>query len=94
MLEIVPHKSRVTATPVVLGQIFTLFKPPSQEAAPQRAVGDEADIQFLAGIQDSYFRIAAPERIFRLQGQNRMNGTGTAYGFRGRFGQSQVADFP
>ena len=64
-------------TGIEAGRIFDL---PGQEAAPQRAVGHEGNVQFPAGIQDFALGVAAPQRIFRLQRCNRMNGSGTTNG--------------
>ena len=45
-----------------------------QEAAPQGAVGDEADAEFAAGRQNLVFGVAAPQRIFGLQGGDGVDG--------------------
>ena len=61
-----------------------------QEAAPERAVGDERDPELADRGEQLGFRIAAPQRVLSLQRRNRMHGVSAANGLRRRFGQAEI----
>src|SRR5262249_51342199 len=64
----------------------------AEEAAAERAVGDEADAELAAGGEDAVFRIAAPQRVLALQRRDRMDLAGAAHGLDARFGEAEIAD--
>jgi hypothetical protein len=63
-----------------------------QEAAAERAVGDQADPELPQDREDRPLRVAGPERILHLHGAERVHGMGAADGLRTRLAQAQVAD--
>src|SRR4029453_8859028 len=65
--EVLLAEARELPAPVVLGQVFRLLEVARQEAAPERAVGDEADAQLPARGQNLRLHVARPERVFALQ---------------------------
>ena len=82
----------MVAAEVVLGQILGLLETPGQEAPSERAVGDEAHLEFAAGGQYPAFRVAAPQRVLGLKSGDGMHGARPSKGRRRCLGQSQVAD--
>ncbi len=67
---------------------------PRQEAAAERAVGDEADAQFLRGGEHPGLHVAGPEGVFALQGGDRVDCVGPSQ-FAGRgFGNPDGSDLP
>jgi len=44
-----------------------------EESAAERTIGDETDPQLAHGRQDLVLDVAAPQRVFRLEGGNRVN---------------------
>src|SRR5205823_11512212 len=74
------------------GQILKTLKLAGQETASQRAVGDEADSQFTAGVEDLVFWIASPQRIFCLQCCDGMNFRGTSQRLRTGLRQTDVTN--
>src|SRR5881398_2239538 len=66
-LEVLALEARREAAVVVGREVLEALDLPGQEAAPERAVGDEADPQLAARREDPVLRVAAPERVFGLQ---------------------------
>src|SRR6266545_2844691 len=60
--------------------------PPREEAASERAIGDEADSELTHSGEDLVLGIAAPKRVLGLERSDRVNGVGPANRLRGRFG--------
>ena len=65
-----------------------------EESLAERAVGDEADAEFLAGVEDGFFGPAPPERVLALDRGDGLHGVGAADGGGRRFGHAVVADLP
>src|SRR5205085_5976695 len=51
-------------------KVFRPLEAAREEAAPERAVGDEADALFAARGEYLRFNVARPERVFTLQGRD------------------------
>jgi len=62
----------------------------SEEPLAERAERHEPDAEFLERGQDFRFRFPPPQRVFALQGSDRLDGVRTADGLDARFGQSEV----
>ena len=62
-----------------------------QESAAERAVGDEPDAELAHGRQDLVLRVAAPERVFRLERGDRVHGRRPADRRRRRLRKPEVA---
>jgi hypothetical protein len=77
---------------VVGRQMLGLAELAGEKTAAQRAVGDEADAKLANGRQQLIFRVAGPQRIFALQGRNRMNGGRPAYRVWRRLRQAEIAN--
>src|SRR5581483_5697910 len=71
-LKIFSLKARVGAAPVVRRQVLLASDGAGEKTAAERAVGDKADAERAHGGQDIFFRLAAPERILRLERRDRM----------------------
>ncbi len=82
LLEILAHETRIGAPEIALGQIVDRFDLARQKAPAQRAVGHEADAQFVTGGEQFVLGLAAPERILGLQGGDRVFGMAPAQGRR------------
>jgi hypothetical protein len=77
--------------PEVAGvEILGLLERAGKKAAAERAVGDDADAEFLAGRQDGGLQVARPQRVLALQRGDRMHLCGAPNGVRRGFGQSEV----
>ena len=62
-----------------------------EEAAAERAVGDEADAELAHGRQHAVLRVARPQRVLGLQRRDRVDGVRAADRLRRRLGQAEVA---
>jgi len=79
---------------VIVGcKILEAFDLAGKKTAAKRTVGYESDSHFARSSEDFVFRIAAPQRILRLQCCDRMHFVSAADGVRGRFGQSEIVNF-
>src|SRR5271166_2855625 len=63
-----------------------------EEALPERAPRNETDSEAFASRQHLCFRIAHPQRIFALEGCNRLNIMRPPHGLRAGFGQPEIFD--
>ena len=70
----------------------SVLKLAGEEAAAERAVGDEADAEFAAGGEDFVFRIARPERVFGLQRGDGMNFARRGGAFAGAASESRDSE--
>src|SRR6266550_3032836 len=73
-LKIFALKSRCRAPVIVLWQILWLLNLSSEKPAAERTVRHEADAKLAADAKNFGFGVARPERVFRLQRSDRMNG--------------------
>src|ERR1700719_219778 len=90
LLEVLPLETRRAAAVVVGWKVFETPELAGEEAAAKRTVSDEADAEFAASREDPVFGIARPQRIFRLEGGNRMNFHGAAKSLRACFRQCDM----
>ena len=60
LVEILALETRRLPPVVVLRQVAGRLEAPGQEAAPERAIGDEADAELAAGGEDLLLGLAAP----------------------------------
>src|SRR4029078_6762742 len=91
LLEVLSLEARIVAPPVVGREIVDRSEAAGEEAAAERAVGDEADAQGAAGVEDALLRIARPQRVFRLQCGNRVHRAGAADRVGARLGAGEGA---
>ena len=68
--------------------------PAREEAAAERAVGDEADPELSDRRQDLVLDVAGPERVLALQGGDRVDGVRAADRLGGRLREAEVANLP
>src|SRR5271168_2240102 len=74
LLEIFALETWREPPEIIRGKIIRSLDLPSKEAASKRAISREGDVQFARGRQNVIlFRIAGPQRIFRLQRRDGMN---------------------
>ena len=62
-----------------------------EKAARDRAEGDEGDAQLPAGVEHGDLGVARPERIFGLEGGDRMDRVGLAQRGGGDFGDADAS---
>jgi hypothetical protein len=62
------------------------------EALAERAEGDEADAELLERRQDLLLGLSPPQRIFALEGSDRLNGMGAPDRLHACFGKAEVLD--
>jgi hypothetical protein len=79
-------KAGLVAAKIVGIEIVHRADPPREEAAAERAIGDEADSELTHSGEDLVLGIAAPKRVLGLERSDRVNGVGAADRLRGRFG--------
>ena len=65
-LKILTLKSRRVSPHILRRKIFITLNVAGEKTASQRAIGNEADAQFAANIQDAVFGIAGPKGVFVL----------------------------
>ena len=70
------------AAPVFGDQGIHTLDHGGQETAAQRRIRHETDAQFAAGRQDAGFDIAAPQRVFGFNGDDRVHRMRAAQGGR------------
>src|ERR1039458_9726892 len=92
-LEVFALEPGMVTPPVVLRNGILRLEPSSEETASHWAVGDKADAQLPARLQDIAFGIPGPERILSLQGGDRMNFAGAANSRGSGFRQPQESYF-
>ena len=63
-----------------------------EEALAQRAVRDEADAEFLQGRDDLRLGLPPPQRVFALEGRDRLDGVGATNRLHARLGEAEVLD--
>ena len=90
--QVVPLEPGLVAAEVALVQVVERAHGAGEEAAPERAVGDEADAELAQRGQDLLLRVARPDRVLGLQGGDRVHGVGPPDGGRRRLGEAEVAD--
>ena len=61
-------------------------------ALPQRTERHKSDAQFVKRRQNLPLRLPPPERIFALQGGDRLDGMSMAYNLNTRLGKTEVLD--
>ena len=67
-------EARVTlGAGIFLAQVAELVDRSGEEAAAERAVGDESDAEFAYGGEDFGFHVALPEGVFGLEGSDGMD---------------------
>src|SRR5450759_3233518 len=71
-------EARVASTEVALFEILAASDLSREEAAPEWAVGDEADPELTHGREDLLLDITRPKRVLGLQCRDRMDGVGAA----------------
>src|SRR6185436_1096275 len=71
--EVLPLEPRVAATPVVRRHIVDGAEPSGQEAATERAIGDECDFQLTQCWNQLVLGVPGPQRVLGLDGGNWMD---------------------
>ena len=65
-----------------------------EEAAPERAVRDEADPELARRLEDAVLGVARPQRVLGLERSDRVHRVGAPDRVGRRLGEAQVADLP
>jgi hypothetical protein len=78
LVEILALEARRLPAVVVLRHVGARLEAPGQKAAPERAMGDEADAELPAAGESFLLGLQAPQRIFGLQRDDRMHDAGLA----------------
>ncbi len=89
--QIAVVEARMVPAPVGLGEVAGGGDGPGQHAPAERRIGHEADAQLAADRQDVVLHEAAPQRIFGLQGRDRMHLVGPADGVDAGLRQAEEA---
>ena len=71
-----PPEARVGVAEVLGLEGFDVLQPPGESAARDRREGDQQRVRLGAGLNEPEFGVAGPERIFRLNRGDRVNGVG------------------
>src|SRR5436309_651593 len=90
--EVLTLKAGIAAPPVVRGEVLVAPYLAREEAAPQRAVGDEADAQLPARGQNLVLRVATPERVLRLERADGVRSVCTPDRYGGGLREAEIAD--
>ncbi len=69
-----PLKRGMAAANVICRQFIDNAEIAGQKTAAERTVGNKADAELLAGREHAVFGFARPERVFGLNGCDRMHG--------------------
>ena len=73
-VEIVAGEARVAVwSPIVFPKIAEFSDGTGEEAATERAIGNETDAEFAQRGDNFFLGVALPQRIFRLQRGDRMH---------------------
>src|SRR5437867_669370 len=91
LLEVLALEAGREAAVVVGREVLEALDLPGQEAAPERAVGDEADPELATGGEDPVLRVAAPERVLGLHRGDRVHRAGAAERLGPRLGEAEPA---
>src|SRR5450432_3225915 len=91
-LDRLGRKPRQRTAEVRALKLRSLVNLPRKEPLSQRAVGNQANAQFLEGGQYFRFRLAPPERVFTLQYRDGLYGVGSTDRLCGCFGHSEMLD--
>src|SRR5205823_13791513 len=76
----------------VKGRVFVDLS--CEEALPQWAKWNEADSEFLEGRQHFRFRVSPPQRVFALDGSDRLDGMCAPDRSHSCFRKAEVLDLP
>ena len=90
VIEVFLLKAPVVFAEVAFGEVAVAEIFAGQKTAAQRRVGDKPNIQRLSRRQDRLLDVARPQRIFRLQGGDGMNGVRAAQRFGRDFAQPDM----
>ena len=90
-LEVLALEARVGPAEVVLGEIVGRRDLAGEEAAPERAVGDEADAELADRREDLVLGVARPERVLGLKRADRVDLMRAPDRAGGCLGEAQVA---
>ena len=86
LLKVLPLKARMVLAPIVFGNVIRALDLAGEEAAAERAVGDEADPKVADGGQDLVLHVTAPQRVLRLQRRDWMDRVPAPHRLGGRLG--------
>jgi hypothetical protein len=91
-LEARALEARVVAAEVVVAEILGLGDGAGQEAAAERAVGDQPDPELADRGEHLVLEVACPQRVLALQRADRMDGLGAPDRGGRRLREAEVAD--
>src|SRR6266545_6839367 len=94
LLEVLALKAWMVLAPVAVGDVFGTLYLACEESPAERTVGDEADPELAHGGQDLVLHVAAPQRVLRLEGGDRMHRVCAPYRLGGRLGQPEKPHLP
>ncbi len=84
------RKARQAAADIRTGEGRVFVDLSGKIAPAQRAERHEADPEFLAGRQHFLFNLSPPQRVFALDGRDRLDGVGAPDGLRAGFRKAEV----
>src|SRR5208283_3178801 len=89
-LERLRRKARQRAAEVGAVKLRVFVNFAGEKTLAQRAVGNEADAEFFEGRYYFLLRGSRPQRVFALEGRERLNGMGATNGFHAGFRKAEV----
>src|SRR6185436_6087706 len=94
LFQVLPLETRIGPAPVVLREIIEVLDLAGEKAAAERAVSHDPAAELPAGEEDPVLDIAAPQRVLRLEGRDRMHRRRPAQGVGRRLGETEMAHLP
>src|SRR4029453_8020994 len=91
-IEVFALEARMALAAVARAVLVGTLRVPGEEAAAERALGDESDAELPARRQDLGLDLALPERVLGLQRADGMDGVPAAQSARTRFRQADEPD--
>src|SRR2546425_8053632 len=91
-LERLPCEAREGAAKVGTVEGRFLVHLPRKKTLPQRAIGNEADSEFLEGRYHFLLGGSRPQRVFTLESSDRLDGVCATDGLHACFGKAEVFD--
>src|SRR5205814_333117 len=89
LLKILALKPRMIAAPIAVLDVFGTLDLAGEKAAAQWTIRDETDAELAHRGEDLLLHVAAPERVFRLQGRDGVHGVPAPHRLRRRLRQPE-----
>ena len=89
-LEVIGAKPGMFPAPILGQERIEVLDRRREKTATERCVRHVADAEFTAGGEDLLFGLAAPQRVFGLEGRHRVNLVRAAQRLRSGFGKRKI----